>query len=267
MLQDQAASLRNLAMDLGLGGGQRDYTRFVILARSRTGSNFLRGLLNSHSRVLTYGEIFRNTDQVDFAVPNYPTTRPALELYQRDPLRFLSRYVFRRMPANYRAVGFKLFYYHARTQPWQVVWDHLKGWPGLKLIHLKRRNMLHTHLSRARAERSNRWVNTSGEKEETTPIELSYDECLSDFERTQQWEADADQFFAGQPLVELFYEDLAADPDSHVAQLQAFLGLTPEKLAPQTHKQLKQPLSVAVANYNPLKARFAGSRWESFFEE
>src|SRR5690606_16569148 len=68
MFHKQAPSLRNLALDLGLVDGHTDYTRFIILARSRTGSNFLRGMLNSHPQVLTYGEIFRNDDQVDFAV-------------------------------------------------------------------------------------------------------------------------------------------------------------------------------------------------------
>lgn len=267
MLHKQAPTLRNLALNLGLVDGHTDYTRFIILARSRTGSNFLRGMLNAHPQVLTYGEIFRNNDQVDFAVDGYTAGPRVVALYQRDPLRFLAEHVYHRRPRSLQAVGFKLFYYHAQAEPWRQVWDHLQAMPGLKIIHLKRRNMLHTHLSRARAERSNRWVNTSGELEETGPIVLDYAECLADFERTRQWEADADRFFAGRELVELFYEDLAADTEAHMARLQAVLGVEPMALAPQTHQQRKQPLSAAIANYGELQARFAGSPWEGFFDE
>ncbi len=266
-MRRQEPRLRNLALDLGLLGGHVDYTRFIILARSRTGSNLLRGLLNSHSGVLTFGEIFRNTDQVDFAVPRYETSRRMLALYQRDPLRFLSEHVFRRLPAQYKAVGFKLFYYHARIDPWRGVWTYLQGMPQLRVIHLKRRNMLSTHLSRARAERSDRWVNTSGEREETGPIALDYEACRSDFVRTQQWEEDGDRMFREHPKLDLYYEDLAGAMPQHLAELQSFLGLPPEALAPATHKQSQQPLSAAIANYAELKQAFAGTAWARFFEE
>ncbi len=36
------------------------YTKYILLGRSRTGSNFLRGLLSSHDQIVCYGELFSN---------------------------------------------------------------------------------------------------------------------------------------------------------------------------------------------------------------
>lgn len=267
VIRKKEASLKHLALDLGLRRGHTGYTKFIILARSRTGSNLLRGMLRTHSQVLSFGEIFRNPDSIDFDVPGHETTERVLALYQRDPVRFLNTQIFRRLPLQVQAVGFKLFYYHARTPPWQAVWEHLQRVPELRVIHLKRRNILRTHLSRARAERSDRWVNLSGEAEDAASIELSYEACLKDFTQTRQWERDANAYFRAHPKLELFYEDLAQGYETEMARLVAFLGLPAEPMKPQTHKQTQQPLAAAIANYAALKQQFAGSEWDVFFDE
>jgi LPS sulfotransferase NodH len=267
LIRKQEARLQQMALDMGLKRGRQDYTKFILLSRSRTGSNLVRSLLNAHSAVVVFGEVFRNPDAVDFALPNYETDARTLALYQRDPLVFLNTRVFRRMPRQVQAVGFKLFYYHARTDPWATVWPYLRDLAGLRVIHIKRRNILRTHLSRARAERSDRWVNLSGEPEQAAPVELSYAACLQDFTQTRQWEREADDFFAAHPRLDLAYEDLEHDHQPAVAQLLGFLDLPPEPIAPETHKQSQQPLAAAIANYADLKRQFAGSEWEAFFEE
>ena len=50
--------VRKQALDLGLYG-HTDYARFIVLGRSRVGSNLLRGLLNAHPAIEAYGEIER----------------------------------------------------------------------------------------------------------------------------------------------------------------------------------------------------------------
>ncbi|MCC6190122.1 MAG: sulfotransferase [Anaerolineales bacterium] len=267
VIRKKETSLQHLALDLGLRRGHTDYTRFIILARSRTGSNLLRGLLMQHSRVLSFGEIFRSPEVIDFDLPGYEPSRGALALYRRDPVRFLATQVFRRVPVRVQAVGFKLFYYHARAQPWQAIWECLHDLAELRVIHLRRRNILRTHLSRARAERSDRWVNLSGEAEDKEPLELNYEACLKDFIQTRQWEQAADEHFAAHAKLVVCYEDLAEDYQREMARLAPFLGLLDEPLAPQTRKQAQQPLRAAIANYAALKQQFAGSEWEVFFEE
>lgn len=259
--------VKHLALDWGLLPGHDSYTKFIILGRSRTGSNLLRGLLNAHSRIVTLGEIFRNPEAIEWGMTNYPQSRSVVALYQTNPARFVETQVFRKQPQHIQAFGFKLFYYHAPAGPRHAVWAYLQNRPDLKVIHIKRQNMLRTHLSRARAERSDTWVNLSGQREEETPLTLDYTACLNDFVQTQTWEQDYQAFFQQRPHLDVIYESLAANHQAEMDRLQTFLGVERELVRPQTHPQAQRPLSESIANYADLKARFQQTPWAEFFED
>ncbi len=259
--------VQRLALEWGLLRGGRDYTRFIILGRSRTGSNFLRGLLAANRSVTLYGEVFKNPDSIEWGTPGLPDSGKVLARYRSDPGRFLEEYVYRPMPRDTRAVGFKLFYYHARSGPLAAIWEQLRDAQEVRVIHIKRTNILRTHLSRARAERSRRWVNLDGQHEDEAPIRLDPAACREDFEQTRRWEEEGGAFFTGHPLIDVIYERLADDASSETRRIQRFLGLPVEAVSPQTHKQTRVPLATAIENYAELKAFFRGTEWESFFEE
>jgi LPS sulfotransferase NodH len=258
--------------------GHTDYTRFIILGRSRTGSNHLRGLLNSHSQVVVFGELFSNYDSMDWAYPGYQQSDRMMELAQSDPVRFLETEVFAPFPAETAAVGFKLFYYHARAHGWDRLWTHLQEDRTLRVLHIKRVNILRTHLSREKAQASGVWVQpaAAGQTNQTRvdtwgagrrPVHLDYQACLDDFVRTRAWEQEFDAFFADHPLLEIQYETLAADHEAEMRRVESFLGLKHEELRAETHQQSTKPLSASIANYAELKARFEGSPWQEFFSE
>lgn len=260
-------SVKSLALKVGILKSRQDYTRFIILGRSRTGSNFLRGLIQSNPAVITLGEIFRNQDALDMDHPDYPINAAALELYRTDPLRFYHEVVFRKVPADVEAVGFKLFYYHARTAPFDRLWDDLGQDTSLRVIHIKRRNILKTHISRENAEKSGSWVNTSGVREDPKPLHVEYAACLEDFTRTRQWETEADRFFQRHPLLQVTYEELTNQTEPEVRRIQDFLGLAQTPVAARTFKQSQKSLAEAIENFNELKQQFAGSPWAEFFNE
>lgn len=56
------------AIDIGLLEGQSKYTKFVILGRARTGSNLLRGMLNTHNHVMVFRELYRNEGVIDWSL-------------------------------------------------------------------------------------------------------------------------------------------------------------------------------------------------------
>lgn len=259
--------LQNYALQAGLLPGNTGYTRFIVLGRSRVGSNFLRGLLNSHSQIRVFGEIFQNKESIGWAMPGYRQSARDTRLFLEQPVDFLEKKVFHQFPPQIAAVGFKLFYYHARDAQWAPVWQHLQRDEALKVIHIKRRNILKTHLSRQRAMQTDNWVDTSGERKRSAPLTLSYEECLQDFEQTRRWEEENDDFFAAHDLLEVIYEDLAADYAAAMQRVQHFLGVSPEAPAPETYKQSRASLSQAIANYDTLKAEFAGTPWLSFFTD
>lgn len=266
-IHDQRLNLKKIALEIGLIPATSDYTKFIILGRSRTGSNFLRGLLNSHPAVIVLGEIFRNQDAIDFDHPQFPTTKSIMRIYQQDPSRFLEKIVFRKIPANYMALGFKLFYYHANENPFKKVWSNLKERSDLHIIHIKRKNILRTHLSRENAVKTGQWVNTSGKEIHFQTYKLDYDSLLHDFVQTRQWEQQADIFFSAHPKLEVIYEELSENTDQEIRKIQQFLDLPDHRVQPQTFKQIQRPLYEIIENYEDLKSKFKNTEWAVFFED
>jgi LPS sulfotransferase NodH len=259
-------ALRKRVFDAGFGG-QATYAPFVVVGRSRVGSNLLRGLLNAHPAVVSFGEVFRDVASFDWDHTGYFQSGAMRALLARDPAGFVDGKVFGRYPRWVRAVGFKLFYYHARQAGFARVWDYVESRRDLRIIHVKRRNILQTHLSRRRAALSDRWVDTSGKPGLEPPVTLDYEEVRRDFEQTRAWEETADRAFARHPLLPVHYEQLAADRAGEVARLQEFLGLAPHPAEPATFRQATRPLSAAIANYDELKDRFRGTPWAAFFAD
>ncbi len=69
-----------------------DFQRFIVLSRSRTGSNMLLSFLNSHPNIHAEGEVFNRLNGQNYQ-------------------EILSR-VFADQPPRILAKGFKIFYYH-----------------------------------------------------------------------------------------------------------------------------------------------------------
>jgi len=262
-----STQIKNWARDLGLLPGHTDYTRFIILGRSRSGSNLLRGLLTGHSQVIVFEEMFKDPGKIGWGLDGYPEEGRALERFQKDVLGFLERDVFRKMPLDIKAVGFKIFYYHAYGTSLEPVWTYLKEHRDVHVLHIKRRNILKTHLSRKRATLTDAWINLSGQSQALPVVSLDYQECLQDFEQTRAWEQSHDELFMDHPHMEIIYEELAREQEKIISLVQEFLGLDPRPLQPQTHQQAREPLSQAIANYAELKEQFKGSPWEVFFTE
>jgi len=256
-----------LALQVGLLKGTTNYTRFIILGRSRTGSNFLRGLINDNPQVVSVGEIFRNEDQIDWDSPRFENNKTVLETYQRDPITFINKYLFRKFPVDIKAVGFKLFYYHAQKPPFNSIWKYLEEDNQIHILHIKRKNMLQTHVSRLKANQNNRWVNTNGENEQQSSVLVDPQECSKDFEQTKKWESDADDLFRNHPKLEIFYEDLSKNYETILRNVQEFLGVNYFPVRPGTHKQSNLPLSQTITNFVELREYFKNSKYTSFFDE
>ena len=263
----ESPSIRNFALDLGLVSGHEDYTRFIVLGRSRSGSNLLRGLLNSHPQVTAFGEIFQNKETISWGLTGYGQGKRLHQQFQNDPVALLRSQVFRKQPAGICAVGFKIFYYHAQDERWRAVWEYLIQDEAIHVVHIKRNNVLRTHLSRKLAMETDRWVNVTGEDQRFRPVALDFEECLADFTQTQSWHDAYDKLFDDHPVCHVEYESLAADIGGEMARVQQFLGVERLEVAPETHRQITKPLSESISNYVELKQQFAGTEWQAFFED
>ncbi|MDO5642260.1 MAG: hypothetical protein Q4G26_07735 [Paracoccus sp. (in: a-proteobacteria)] len=131
-------------------------TRFMIVAQARSGSTFLRELLNAQPDITCHGEVFSRAwiDRLCHR-PGQPATsaediRALLPARDADPLAFMASHV---MAFDSAAVGFKII---SEDLIDPRFWDALTGYAqdhGLRVIHLRRLNDLAALASRKRMGR------------------------------------------------------------------------------------------------------------------
>lgn len=233
---------------LGGLGGTRDYTPFIILARSRTGSNMLVDALDSHPRIHCENERLKRLDgrQAEDALNDvYPPVLPLV-----------------------KAVGFKIFYYHPSDATDRAVWDRLVAMKNLHVIHLTRWNLLRVEVSRQIAGLKRQWGIMSEDERpavEERRVTLDPAQLQTNFEDTHRKQAQARELFRNHPLLETTYRDIVADLNAEVRRITDFLGLSYHRPHIRFIQQNPEPLPELVANYAELKAHFAGTQWEAFF--
>lgn len=169
---------------------------------------------------------------------------------------------------------------------------------ALRVVHLHRRNLLHVLVSLKIAEATGVWAMPTGPtlsranivralrhplrasaavarrlRRATArthasgpPVRLSIDECARMFRFLRALEARSDEMFAGHPRLDVYYEDLVAQPE-RFDDVLTFLSVEPRPFAPLTQRQNPQPLRELLANYDELRAAFAGTEHEGLFEE
>jgi LPS sulfotransferase NodH len=249
------------------------YTRFVIVGQERTGSNLLQLLLASHRNALSYGEIFNSAEEVRKTFRTI--ARPPA--YDEDPISYLESQIYKDYLDHVKAVGFKLFYSHARNNDWQAVWEYLRN-SKVKIIHLKRKNLLDRYLSHQLALRSNRWIALKEENSNyNEPIILDPQDCFQSFHRSLGHQQQVDNFFEDNPKLEVIYETLSDNFIEECARIQQFLGLAYQDLSSKTVKQRNRKKTEIIANYHILRQQllfglanskeWAKEEWLAFFED
>jgi len=260
--------LMNTAIDLGLMRGHNDYTKFIIISRGRSGTNFLRGMLNSHSQIINFGEIFREFGSIGWNLQGYGADERQKSLIRTDPIKFIDNYIYRKASIKTKAIGFKIFYYHAQNPEWIPVWEYLQQLKDLHVIHLTRQNRLATYLSTCIAQETKVWsVRTGGKTTVHDSMYVKYEDCLEFFEKTEELENHANLFFKNSKKLEITYENLSANIDAEMESVQNFLGVDQQSVKPASYKQNVKPLSDGIVNYSELKEKFSGSPWFKYFEE
>jgi LPS sulfotransferase NodH len=249
--------------------GTSRYRKFVIVGTARTGSTLLINLLKSQSHVRVFGELFRSPDAIGWDVKPFATFQPrqVVSLYRNDPVAFLDGHVFRRWPRTCRAVGFKLFYYHARTPEHSIVWDYLAADPEIRVLHLRRRNMLAQYCSLRLAHETNSWTKATAPNGNPVKMSLDPQACRDHFGWVRALEEECAEYFARNDVHDVWYEDLVSDQARTVAGIQDFLGLPRHFMKPTIERQRTTPLRVAIANYDDLRTQLMDTPWAVFFDD
>jgi len=265
----------------------------MVLGSARTGSNVLLSLLSAHPHIKTYGELF-NLDML-------PETS-LLEVLD-DPVTFLRRRVYQNHKLEIAAVGFKMFYEHLTrdyftklvdvsdaapqlkekyTQfsnfiesnyAWETLderfrttWEFLRADQSLAVIHLQRRNMLHTLISLKQAYMTSQWWSLKSEPQTISPIHMDPEECCRYFEKLSNSAAEADAAFAKHSKINVIHEDLIENQQDTMQRIFAFLKVPYEPVKTRMKKQNLASPRETIDNYEHLKSYFRNTRWDVFFE-
>lgn len=245
-------------------------TTLVIFSRGRTGSNLLISLLASHPKVFQHGEIFGEHLLQHEVFRNAINKMGSVAYFEHCTRRLLAEQV----------VGLKFLYYQLEpeyAQRWNVpdlpsVLPVLERSKELRIVHLKRRNLLETLVSWKIAAQTHRYrqynqdrSSGAGKAHSNITVNLSYEECRHEFEQTEQWQRYYDAAFANHPFVEMYYEDLVADKHHEMARVLDLLSLEKYELRSPLRKQNTRPLEDIVENFAELRERFADTRHAGFF--
>jgi hypothetical protein len=267
---------------------RRGHTLLGLIACQRTGTNLVREILNSNPAVAIWIEPFSNGPHF-MCWHNFIKNQPVLP---EDAAVALDKYVERIKrhiqedtalyggPKELGVVGLDVKYEHIRCA--DPVYINLQARPFLldyfternaRIIHLVRRNIIHTAISIIIANTRKVWHNVDGKsivgRYRITPQELlTYanwvKESQSAFERLND-----------RPTQTIIYEDLVADlenlddgyfrADSSLSAVAAFLNV-PNRFRYNGHQQrvVNRPYSEILEGYSDLVQAVRESEFSEF---
>lgn len=229
--------------------GNYDYQRFIILSRSRTGSTLLLDLLKSHPNISMKGEIFQKLN-------GQTTDRIWHDAFSRK-LPFI------------KAVGFKLFYYHPMDVSDKTVWKFMRSNRDIKIIHLTRKNILNTVISREIAKKTKTWEISKplAQSKRAPKVKLDPKTCLQQIKQTETWESDSRDKLKNHQILEITYRQLANNRTQTLRKVFDFLDVPIKRTSTSLVKQNVQPLKQKIQNYDEIKSVMVKNGYSSFIEE
>jgi LPS sulfotransferase NodH len=224
--------------------GDRQYGKFVIITRSRSGSSLLMGLLNSHPDVLAKGEMYRR-------------------LYGRNSGKLWNR-IFSKKNKKISQVGFKIFYYHPLDSKDRSVWDFIKSDSNIRIIHLTRRDKLKTYLSKVIALKTDEWYNKKKKSKlslEKRKVNLNPSDFIRECETIKSWEKSVATTFASHRVINVYYEDLVSDNSRVMSNIFRFLDISQVEVKPSYTKQNTESIDQLVLNYEEFSEVVRKTEW------
>ncbi|MGE0461437.1 MAG: hypothetical protein AB7Q16_08715 [Vicinamibacterales bacterium] len=230
-------------------------TPFVILFVERAGSTFLITALKSHPQILAL------TEKLDAMKKEGRTAA--------EQIAWCRSFLTPPLVGSRRAIGFK-------TKLLDVL--DPDGFAALlrerrcKIIQLQRRNAVKAVVSTLNARRqykvSGNW-NLLNESTRLPAFEVDPGEFEALLAQREEWDSQLEAYAAKLrlPTLRLWYEDLLADEGAFADKAVTFLTGRSQRLQGGTLKNTGDDLKTAILNFDELRRKYAGTRYETMFEE
>ena len=239
--------------------------RFIILNATRTGSNFLCTVLNSHPDILCHHEIFnphvigvaRHLQDSDFRLGSMAER-------ESDPVEFLDRVW--RTNLGRASVGFKMCLWQHEPAYRAVMPDR-----SVRKILLKRRNRVKSFVSLLLARQTGEWVvyDDRGAPAPRPQVHVDHAALLENIALHDRFYAETERALSesGQDHALLWYEDLFSP--AGIDPALALLGAEGRPAQPegQTWKLTPVSLRETIANFDALSEALRGSDLQAELHE
>jgi LPS sulfotransferase NodH len=212
-------------------------TAFCILTTQRSGSSLLDERLSARwTEIRSDGEIFNAQHR-----GNRTFEETLARTYHVD--------------TGHRIIGSKVIRYQVTDSEMRS----LLVIPGLRVVVLRRDNVLRQFVSLKIAEKNKVWKQptyTSRPDVRSRAVEVEIDELLAYEEQQNRTYEEFEALIAGMPVQHVCYERLAADLDSELEKVGEFLGAgLPNKSLPLKFlHQNPEPLRELISNFEKLNS-------------
>ena len=234
--------------------GASGVTPFVILGQARTGSNLLQTeLCRRWPEVRCLGEEYG---------PDRRRQRPGETTGEVTARVFAAT-------DEHPVVGCRVFYGHVTAAEFG---DLLKT-SGIKVVHLRRRNILRRYVSLQIALHNDVWAR--GRRRAAPPIDdravtIDVDDFIESSTVAAERRTDLERALAdaGVAVLDVWYEELSARLDPELRRIASFLGLGEpvRESEPVLMRQNPEPLRLLVRNYAEVERRLARTSMREFLD-
>ena len=246
------------------------YTKFVIISSPRTGSTSLSSILNCNPKIICYQELFDDSEGNELLDDDKRqnlkySVEKATRIRNENPELFLQDVLYRSYSKTVKAVGFKFHYDHADTFP--MVLDYLQKDRSIKVLHLKRHNILDSYISLLKALKTRQWINVQGQEDIISGnirFVIDYHACRDYFIKIENYWYKFDQIFKDHKVLNLEYEAITSRKKDAI--LQEFLTAPIRNIESPLIKHPFTKHSFTIKNYQELKEKFQNTKWIDFFE-
>ena len=245
---------------------QLPYRRTIVIASQRSGSFFLRDLLNGHQNIACESELLLSDDQVPTNLEEYMATVERAYDWVKD-----------RAKVNPDVLCFKIMYNQGILQLGGNLMDRFND-AGIKVIHLLRKNKLHQYISSAK--NSANGINSPGEhkahpKSQTEAqhlrdelaLKVEPDKVLQYMRRVALEDAAVSKLadhLSPENYAKVYYEELCEDTFEEMKALFNYLGLEAQEVkakAVKIHQGKPARTYFSKAYQAPLRKAVEGSEF------
>lgn len=236
------------------------YTPFVVACAGRDGSTWLGDMLAGHHEIRWGGEIL-HLNSLNDEYRGFPDARS-----------LLTKFTFNPESAECRAAGLKYVPWMDGSVYPEVAdgLDFLRSLSGLKVIFLRRDNLLRQFLSKRLAAQTGVYGVRSDKEDRYTRPQIEIDvETLHD--NLLKMAVDYAQLvveFHGFPSLGVTYESLKQNLTGEFSRICRFLGISVEApITPQLRVQERRTLPQIIKNYDEVSAVLKGTRWDHMLRD